>query len=67
MGSHVSGIEEVLIGSNTEKVVRLSEVPVLVIKRNKPIERTSFSHLIFERNKKPFKKMLNLAKYLTQN
>jgi hypothetical protein len=40
MGSHgVSGIEEVLIGSNTEKVVRLSEVPVLVIKRYKPIER----------------------------
>jgi nucleotide-binding universal stress UspA family protein len=34
MGSHgVSGIEEVLIGSTPKKVVRLSEVPVLVIKK----------------------------------
>ncbi|AUS04878.1 universal stress protein [Pseudotamlana carrageenivorans] len=34
MGSNgSSGIEEILIGSNTEKVVRNSETPVLVIKR----------------------------------
>jgi len=34
MSSHgSSGLEEVLIGSNTEKVVRSSEVPVLVIKQ----------------------------------
>lgn len=33
MGSHgVSGLKEYVIGSNTEKVVRASEVPVLVIK-----------------------------------
>lgn len=33
MGSHgVSGLEEVFIGSNTEKVVRNSTIPVLVIK-----------------------------------
>lgn len=33
MGSHgASGMKEFLIGSNTEKVVRTSEVPVLVIK-----------------------------------
>ncbi len=33
MGSHGSkGISEVFVGSNTEKVVRTSEVPVLVIK-----------------------------------
>lgn len=33
MGSHgVTGIKEVFVGSNTEKVVRTSEVPVLVIK-----------------------------------
>ena len=32
MGSHgASGIKEVLIGSNTEKVVRHSDIPVLVI------------------------------------
>ena len=33
MGSHgVSGLKEMFIGSNTEKVVRSSEIPVLVIK-----------------------------------
>ncbi|MDN3724193.1 universal stress protein [Aequorivita sp. SDUM287046] len=33
MGSHgTSGLKEVFVGSNTEKVVRTSEVPVLVIK-----------------------------------
>ena len=33
MGSHgASGINEIIIGSNTEKVVRQSETPVLVIK-----------------------------------
>ena len=37
MGSHgVAGMREVFIGSNTEKVVRTSDIPVLVIK-----ERTS--------------------------
>ena len=35
MGSHgVSGVKEVLVGSNTEKVVRHADVPVLVIKHN---------------------------------
>ena len=35
MGSHgASGVKEVLVGSNTEKVVRHSDVPVLVIKHN---------------------------------
>lgn len=35
MGSHgASGIKEVLVGSNTEKVVRHADVPVLVIKHN---------------------------------
>ena len=35
MGSKgASGVKEVLIGSNTEKVVRHSEVPVLIIKHN---------------------------------
>ena len=37
MGSHgSSGIEEIFIGSNTEKVVRHSEIPVLVIKNDIP-------------------------------
>ncbi|MCT4630801.1 universal stress protein [Winogradskyella sp.] len=35
MGSHgASGVKEVFIGSNTEKVVRHADVPVLVIKHN---------------------------------
>ena len=33
MGSHgASGLKEVFVGSNTEKVVRTSDIPVLVIK-----------------------------------
>lgn len=35
MGSHgAEGAKEVFIGSNTEKVVRYSEIPVLVVKHN---------------------------------
>ena len=66
MGSKgVSGIEEVLLGSNTEKVVRFSEVPVLVIKK----ETTEFKgeHFVFasdfsEEVKLPFQKMLDFTK-----
>lgn len=37
MGSHgASGFKEMFIGSNTEKVVRNSNIPVLVIKRENP-------------------------------
>jgi nucleotide-binding universal stress UspA family protein len=37
MGSHGStGFNEIFIGSNTEKVVRTSQVPVLVIKQQNP-------------------------------
>ena len=46
MGSQgTSGFKEVLIGSNTEKVVRYSDVPVLVIKHN-PI-LLEFEHGVF--------------------
>ncbi|WP_104734151.1 universal stress protein [Hanstruepera ponticola] len=46
MGSHgTSGIKEFFIGSNTEKVVRYSEIPVLVIKHN-PI-LTEFDNVVF--------------------
>lgn len=35
MGSHgVTGLDEILIGSNTEKIVRLSHIPVLVVKND---------------------------------
>lgn len=65
MGSNgTSGIEEIIIGSNTEKVVRLSTAPVLIIKE----EITEFSpkNIVFasdfsEEIKKPFGKFLDLV------
>ncbi|MCF7561323.1 universal stress protein [Sabulilitoribacter multivorans] len=46
MGSHgTSGIKELLIGSNTERVVRSSEIPVLVVK-NKNID-VNFETVVF--------------------
>ena len=46
MGSHgVSGFKEVFVGSNTEKVVRHSDIPVLVIKQS-PI-LTDFENVVF--------------------
>jgi len=49
MGSHgSSGLHEVFVGSNTEKVVRTSEVPVLVIKNR--MKDTSFNKVVFANN-----------------
>jgi nucleotide-binding universal stress UspA family protein len=49
MGSHgASGMKEFLIGSNTEKVVRTSEVPVLVIKGK--IENIELKNITFASN-----------------
>ncbi|MEZ4802437.1 MAG: universal stress protein [Gelidibacter sp.] len=46
MGSHgSSGISEIFVGSNTEKVVRYSDIPVLVIK-GKP-ESVDFKTVVF--------------------
>ena len=46
MGSTgVSGLEEVLIGSNTEKIVRTSSVPVLVVK--KKMEDLAINKVVF--------------------
>lgn len=43
MGSHgSSGLKEVFVGSNTEKVVRTSEIPVLVIKHRAEIFNPQF-------------------------
>jgi nucleotide-binding universal stress UspA family protein len=39
MGTHgSSGTEEVLVGSNTEKTVRFSKVPVLAVRKSKPFQ-----------------------------
>lgn len=65
MGSHgISGFRELLIGSNTEKVVRTSEVPVLVIKKEH--EKFNINHFVFasdfkEESKVPFLKALKFA------
>lgn len=49
MGSHgTSGFTEFFVGSNTERVVRNSEVPVLVIKNE--IKDVSFSTAVFATN-----------------
>lgn len=46
MGSHgSSGLSEIFVGSNTEKVVRNSEVPVLVIKERR--KGFSMKHAVF--------------------
>ena len=45
MGSHgASGLKEFFIGSNTEKVVRYSEVPVLVVKQE--LENVDFEDIV---------------------
>jgi nucleotide-binding universal stress UspA family protein len=66
MGSHgTAGIEEIFVGSNTEKVVRLSNIPVLVIK--KELKEFDVKNIVFasdfsEEIKKPFQKFLEVAK-----
>lgn len=65
MGSHgASGFQEMFIGSNTEKVVRSSEVPVLVIKNE--THHFSAANFVFASDfsneiKKPFAKIKELA------
>ena len=68
MGSHgTSGIEEIFVGSNTEKIVRYSNIPVLVIKE----ENNDFKmdHVVFasdftEEAVEPFIKASNLFETL---
>lgn len=46
MGSHgSSGLKEVFVGSNTEKVVRTSEIPVLVVKN--PVDHFEIEKVVF--------------------
>lgn len=66
IGSHgTSGFQEMLIGSNTEKVVRFSQVPVLVIKnRNDDFKASNFVFAsdFSDEIKKPFAQLVNFAK-----
>lgn len=68
MGSHgASGFKEMFIGSNTEKVVRTSDIPVLVIKhKHKKFKIKNFVYAsdFTEENKIPFKKAVGFANIL---
>ncbi len=66
MGSHgASGFKEMFIGSNTEKVVRTAEVPVLVIKNEHEefkIDNFVFASDFKNDNKETYKQATELAK-----
>ena len=66
MGSHgQSGIQDMFIGSNTEKIVRASDIPVLVIKSDDDSFDTRnivFASDFSKEISKPFEKLVKLAK-----
>ncbi len=66
MGSNgVTGLKEVFIGSNTEKVVRHSQIPVLVIKNehlNFHVEEFIFATDFTKKMQKPFLEAVSFAK-----
>ncbi|MGX1928673.1 universal stress protein [Flagellimonas sp. 2504JD4-2] len=68
MGSHgTDGLQEIFIGSNTERVVRTSDVPVLVIKNDHDkfkVERFVFACDFNEENIPALKKAVEIAKLL---
>jgi nucleotide-binding universal stress UspA family protein len=68
MGSDGSdGLQEILIGSNTEKIVRSSKIPVLVIKKEMPvfkIENFLFVSNLTIKNRKAFKSAFEFSKIL---
>lgn len=65
MGSHgASGFQEMFIGSNTEKVVRNSDIPVLVIKKEDDdfnADNFVFASDFSEEIRKPFEKVVKFA------
>jgi len=65
MGSHgASGYKEMFIGSNAEKVVRNSEVPVLIIKKDQGefnVDTFVFASDFADEAKKPFSKAVEFA------
>jgi len=65
MGSHgASGFQEMFIGSNTEKVVRSSDVPVLVIKKEDAdfsVQKFVFASDFTDEIKSSFSKVVDFA------
>ena len=68
MGSNgVSGLKEMLIGSNTEKVVRTSKTPVLVVKNEHKtfeVNEFVFASNFKDENKTTYKKAIEFANTL---
>ena len=68
MGSQgASGFKEMFVGSNTEKVVRTSEIPVLVIKKERPkfkVENFVFATNLERDSKDTLQKVVDFAKLL---
>jgi len=68
MGSRgTSGIDEIMVGSNTEKVVRTSEIPVLVVKGKTDIFAVKdfvFASSFDDECKETFENALNFAQKL---
>ncbi|MBZ9777356.1 universal stress protein [Psychroflexus sp. CAK8W] len=68
MGSNGSDcLQDIFIGSNTEKVVRSSKIPVLVIKKEMPIfkiENFAFVSNLTIKNRKAFKSAFEFSKIL---
>jgi nucleotide-binding universal stress UspA family protein len=68
MGSHgASGFKEMFVGSNAEKVVRTSQIPVLVIKNDRPnfqVKDFVFASDCTDECKAPFKKAYEFANTL---
>jgi nucleotide-binding universal stress UspA family protein len=71
MGSHgTSGFDELLVGSNAEKIVRFSKIPVLVVKKEaKDFKARNFVFAsdFSKETRKPFRKMLEFAKIFDSN
>jgi len=66
MGSQgISDFEEMIIGSNTEKIVRTSEIPVIVVKKDSDkfrLKNVVYASNFKDDNKESFKKFLGFAK-----
>ena len=71
MGSHgATGFKEMFIGSNTERVVRYSEIPVLVIKQEIPnfrVDNFIFATDFSEETKRPFNEAVKFANKIDAN
>lgn len=67
MGSKgADGISELIVGSNTQKVVRFAPCPVLVVKQNTQnisLKRIVFASDFSEDIRYPFEKLIALARY----